>query len=196
MKAFKDYDTTEVFKDYQKLPVDGYICIIKKAEEQVCNGGSMLVISFDIAEGEYKDYYADEYRNNSSNDKKWKGKIRIFVPKDDGSEDDAYTKKRFKTAITAIEESNDNYHWDWNETALKGKKLGIIYRNEEWEWNGKTGWRAAPFRIVCCDDIYEGKFKIPDDKPLQKSSSVFSPAPKSMDKTTFEEITGDDDLPF
>lgn len=191
MKAFKDYDTIETFKDFPKLPVDAYICVIKAAEEkETSKGGNMLEISFDIAEGEYKNFYADDYRNNSNADKKWKGKIRIFVPTDDGSEDDAYTKKRFKTAITAIEESNDGYHWDWNETALKGKKLGIIYRNEEWEWNSKTGWRASPFRIINTDDVYDGNFKIPDDKPLNKSHSV------SASATTFEELSTDEDLPF
>ena len=191
MKAFKDYDKIETFKDFPKLPVDAYICVIKAAEEkETSKGGNMLEISFDIAEGEYKNFYADDYRNNSNTDKKWKGKIRIFVPTDDGSEDDAYTKKRFKTAITAIEESNDGYHWDWNETALKGKKLGVLYRNEEWEWSGKTGWRASPFRIINTDDVYDGNFKIPDDKPLKKSNSV------SASATTFEELSDDEDLPF
>ena len=195
MKAFKDYEKTETFKDYPKLPVDAYVCVIKAAEEKTCsNGSDILEISFDIAEGDYKDFYANDYRNNSNIDKKWKGKISLFVPIDDGSEKDDYTKKRFKTAITAIENSNDGYHWDWNEKALKGKKLGILYRNEEWEWNGKTGWKAAPFRIIDIDAVYDGQFKIPADKPLEKSSSVYAPA--SSSSATFEELTDDEDLPF
>lgn len=196
MKKFNDYNETQAIIDAQKIPAGGYMAVIKKAEvkEYLSKNGNYekLEISFDITEGEYKDYYADNYRAQLDENKKWKGVLRLSVPSDDGSDSDAFCKRKFKTNILAVEDSNIGYHWDWDERKLKGKAVGVLLQNKEWEFKGNTGWSAQPYGFVDAEKIKSGKFKVPKDKPLKNSNS----APTVTKKTTdFEEID-DDDLPF
>lgn len=194
MKPFKDYDKTQAYTDRPALPTGGYVAKIMAAEEVHYDGGySKLLVSIDIAEGEYANYYADRYRSESNNpDRRWKGVVRLSVPTDDGTEQDGWTKRSFKTAVEAIEASNSGYHWDWNEAALKGKTVGVLVRQKEWDYDGKHGWAPECFKLIAADLVREGKFKMPEDKPLNGSS-----APASGGSADFTPVaSNDDDLPF
>lgn len=197
MRPFKDYETTQTITGSRQLPVGAYICQIFKAEEKVYTSPKgewhKLEVSFDISEGEHKDFYANDYRAQSGEDKKWKGVIRLNVPNDDGSEMDAWNKRSFKTNMQAIEESNSGYHWDWNEAQLKDKTVGIVFRSEEWEYNGKSGWRTAAFKFIPAADVKSGNFKIPDPKPLNGKAA--SQASTAADLSDFVEVASAD-LPF
>ena len=197
MRPFNNYDTTQTISARAQLPVGAYICQILKAEETVYSSPKgewhKLEVSFDICEGEHKDFYANDYRSQSGEDKKWKGVLRMNIPTDDGSEADGWAKRSFKTNILAIEESNNGYHWDWNEAQLKGKTVGIVFRSEEWEYNGKRGWRTAPFKMVPAADVKSGNIKIPDPKPLNGKAA--SQASTAADLSDFVEVASAD-LPF
>ena len=197
MRPFNNYDTTQTISARAQLPVGAYICQILKAEEKVYSSPKgewhKLEVSFDICEGEHKDFYANDYRSQSGEDKKWKGVLRMNIPSDDGSEADNWAKRSFKTNILAIEESNNGYHWDWNEAQLKGKTIGIVFRSEEWEYNGKRGWRTAPFKMVPAADVKSGNIKIPDPKPLNGKAA--SQASTAADLSDFVEVASAD-LPF
>ena len=197
MRPFNNYDTTQTISARAQLPVGAYICQILKAEEKVYSSSKgewhKLEVSFDISEGEHKDFYANDYRSQSGEDKKWKGVLRMNIPSDDGSEADNWAKRSFKTNILAIEESNNGYHWDWNEAQLKGKTVGIVFRSEEWEYNGKRGWRTAPFKMVPAADVKSGNVKIPDPKPLNGKAA--SQASTAADLSDFVEVASAD-LPF
>ena len=197
MRPFNNYETTQTISARAQLPVGAYICRILKAEEKVYNSSKgewhKLEVSFDISEGEHKDFYANDYRAQSGEDKKWKGVLRMNIPTDDGSEADGWAKRSFKTNILAIEESNNGYHWDWNEAQLKGKTVGIVFRSEEWEYNGKRGWRTAPFKMVPAADVKSGNIKIPDPKPLNGKAA--SQASTAADLSDFVEVASAD-LPF
>lgn len=197
MRPFNNYDTTQTISARAQLPVGAYICQILKAEEKVYSSSKgewhKLEVSFDISEGEHKDFYANDYRSQSGEDKKWKGVLRMNIPSDDGSDADNWAKRSFKTNILAIEESNNGYHWDWNEAQLKGKTVGIVFRSEEWEYNGKRGWRTAPFKMVPAADVKSGNVKIPDPKPLNGKAA--SQASTAADLSDFVEVASAD-LPF
>ena len=197
MRPFNNYDTTQTISARAQLPVGAYICQILKAEEKVYSSSKgewhKLEVSFDISEGEHKDFYANDYRSQSGEDKKWKGILRMNIPSDDGSEADNWAKRSFKTNILAIEESNNGYHWDWNEAQLKGKTVGIVFRSEEWEYNGKRGWRTAPFKMVPAADVKSGNVKIPDPKPLNGKAA--SQASTAADLSDFVEVASAN-LPF
>ena len=197
MRPFNNYETTQTISARAQLPVGAYICRILKAEEKVYSSPKgewhKLEVSFDICEGEHKDFYANDYRSQSGEDKKWKGVLRMNIPSDDGSEADTWAKRSFKTNILAIEESNNGYHWDWNEAQLKGKTVGIVFRSEEWEYNGKRGWRTAPFKMVPAADVKSGNIKIPDPKPLNGKAA--SQASTAADLSDFVEVASAD-LPF
>lgn len=198
MRPFNNYETTQTISARAQLPVGAYICRILKAEEKVYNSSKgewhKLEISFDISEGEHKDFYANDYKAQTGEDKKWKGVMRMNIPTDDGSEADGWAKRSFKTNILAIEDSNSGYHWDWNEAQLKGKTVGIVFRSEEWEYNGKRGWRTAPFKMVPAADVKSGNIKIPDPKPLNNKASQTSAA-SAADLSDFVEVASSE-LPF
>ncbi|RGQ39576.1 hypothetical protein DWY99_08700 [[Clostridium] leptum] len=198
MKPVNNWEQVKAASNRQQLPKGGYVCRIMNGEIKTFNGKNgpfdCLEISIDVSEGEFKDFYATDYRGQNQEDKKWRGVLRLYVPKDDGSDMDEWTKSKLKAATNAVEDSNQGYHWDWNEAGLKGKLVGCLIRNEEWEYNGKTGWKTKPFKFVPVFDIRNGKFEIPNDKPLNKKTS------DSDDSETVSTNAGIDsyleDLPF
>lgn len=194
MNKPKNWESVKPATERQQLPKGGYVCKIMNAEVVECNGRNgtfeMLEIALDIVEGEYKDFYINDFRQNPEVDKKWKGTYRLFVPKDDGSEKDEWTKSKLKAATDAIEESNSGYHWDWDESGLKGKTIGAIFRSEEYDFNGHQGFATRCFKLVPIESIRAGKFKVPEDKLLEKKSSPINP-------NDFTEVPVDEsDLPF
>lgn len=175
------------------LPAGGYVARIKEAKVQNYDFGDMLVISFDIAEGPYAGFFKRDYTQNPNEDKKWRGTVRLSIPKDDGTERDEWSKNSFNGFIYSIEDSNPGYTWDWNEAMLKGKMLGVLFRKREWEFRGERGWSTECCAVDAVSVIREGKFKQPKDKPLKKTSATVS-APASGG---FAEVNDDDGtLPF
>ncbi len=184
-----NWENVKAPSDRNKLPAGAYVCKIKKATVQETDYGFQLALAFDITAGDYAGYFAEEFKTNPANTKKWKGVLRQFLPKEDGTERDEWTKSQLKGLVTAIENSNAGYKWNWDESSLSGKEIGIIFRNEEWAYNGRTGWTARPFRGTTVENVVNGNVRLPEDKPLKDSA----PAATS----TFTEIADDDgDLPF
>lgn len=192
MRAFAGYEKARVITDTERIPVGGYVVKILNAEEVTfSNGGRGLKLSFDVVDGDYKDFFKKNYEQQRQEDRKWKGNITLYVPKEDGSEMDAWTANKFKTNMSAIEESNSGYHWDWNEQGLKGKVVGAIFRNREYEYNGSTGFFSECCQLKTVEAIREGKYKIPKDKLLNKAKTN---APDGNIEGFIP--TDDEDLPF
>lgn len=174
------------------LPAGGYVCKIIGAKIDNTNWGDKLVLAIDVADGEYKDFFQRDFDNNTNEDKKWRGTYRLGIPADDGSENDGYAKKRFNNFIYALEDGNPGYSFDWDEKKLKGKIIGLVFRNKEWEFNGRSGWTTEAGAIYAASAIREGKYKALPDKPLaNKQSAAASPA-----FTPAAPIEDDGELPF
>lgn len=187
MKPINNFEKVQVFTEIEKLPVGGYIIGITGAEEIEYSWGSVLEIKFDIAEGEFKNYYTNQYKNTQIENAKYKGTYRMNVPKDDGSDMDEWTTRIFKSNIVAIEESNNNFHWAWDEKQLVGKKVGAIFFEKEWEFDGKTGYFTTLHSLRSVQNIKDGKYKIPKPKMLKN---------KTTETSSIVEIDNLDDLPF
>ena len=157
MKSFNGYDDAKKAAQTTasaKLPAGGYVCkILGVKYEEGTNGNSdKITLQFDISEGEYKDFFTKQYESNTAEDKKFKGRVAVYVPKDDGSEKDSWTKKSFAGWTDAFEKSNPGYVWDWDEKKWKGKLVGIVF--------GETGTV-----IEGKDIIYtEARFAVDADK--------------------------------
>lgn len=196
----QNWENVQVMTDRVKLPVGAYVCRVKQVSVQNTGYGDQLAVLFDIVEGEHKDYFSKDYNGNQNADRKWRGVLRQWLPKDDGSDRDETTKRIFKGMVTAFENSNPGYRWDWNEASLVNRTVGIMFRNEEWDYNGKHGWAVRPFYAMSVDKVRSGDYSLPDDKPLNNgNSNSFSTAPAPvMDQTSgFQVVNGDDgDLPF
>jgi hypothetical protein len=190
MKKFEGYEAKRSGNARETLPAGGYVCKIFKAEEETYSWGSVLVLSIDVTEGEYAGIWTRDYKNNTNEDKKWRGTMRLTVPKDDGSEKDAWTKNSFNNAMWAIEASNPGYVWNWDERSLKDKLVGVIYRDREWEMNGNTGWTTEAGGLTSVDDIRNNTFKALKPKPIKNKPAAAAPA--------FTDLASDDDgeLPF
>ena len=190
MRAYKDFRAEKASGSREILPAGGYVCEIKSAKEEVFDWGSRLALAIDVVEGEYAGFFKKDFDGNDREDRKWRGIYRISIPKDDGSEMDGWTKRTFNNFIWAVQESNPGYTWNWDEKTLKGKKLGVIYRNREWEVDGKTGWTTEAGGAASVEDIRTGKFKPLKDKPLKNRpvQNAGGSAPDTVDSS--------DDLPF
>jgi hypothetical protein len=195
-----NWNEVQEFTDRPKLPLGAYVCKVRRAVIQSNDYGEQLCILFDIAEGEFAGFFDADFKANTRMDKKWKGVLRQFIPKDDGSEKDEWTKSSFKGMVTSFEKSNPGYQWNWDEASLSGKLVGILFRNEEWEYEGKTGWAVRPFRAISVDSVRSGDFTLPKDKPLKNktASSVADNFNALNDRVnqTFAESEDDGELPF
>lgn len=208
MEKPRDYDNVQGYGDYAKLPAGGYVCRIMSVEETVskAKGSQMIVISLDIAEGEYKDFYAARYRNDNRPNKKWgcMAYQLIYDTKKTNS-----TNPGFKTFNTSVEESNNGYMTQWGvnyAAALKGKLVGVLFGREEFVANdGSHRWNTKPMFFRSVDTIRSGKYETPKDKPLYDNpASNYAPAPVQnysaasypSDLPDFEEVVSASDLPF
>lgn len=191
IKSYADAKAEKASAGKAILPAGGYVCKIISAKVQNTDYGDKLVLAVDVAEGEYKDFFKKDYEANPGEDKKWRGTYRMNIPADDGSENDGWAKKRFNNFIFAIEDSNPGYSWDWDESKLKGKMIGVVYRNKEWEYNGNTGWTTEAGAVYDVASIREGKYKALADRPL-KNKTTASAAPAF----TAYAAADDGDLPF
>lgn len=191
---FKDYDEILVFEGGAQLPVGGYELTIVGAKVEQFTNCEILKIAFDIVNHEqFSGFYANRFKSAKAQnpDAKWGGVFDVFIPKDDGSELDGYTKQAFKRFITSVEKSNEGYVWNWDEKSLKGKAFGGIFGREE--FITKEGDRK--FAVKCrfprsIDSIRSGDYKIPEDKLLKGLNT----ATATIDD--YEEILDPDDMPF
>ncbi len=169
MKMYSDVKA-EPNKGREILPAGGYVAKIMDAQVENTQYGDRLVISFDVSEGDFRGLFEKDYRGQVQEDKKWRGVYRMYLPKDDGTEKDGWSKRTLGGVIWAVESSNPGYHWDWDETTLKGKTVGVLFRDKEWEMDTteghKTGWTTECCKLIDADSIHQGDYKTPKAKPL------------------------------
>jgi hypothetical protein len=181
----KDYQEVREYGEYTPLELGGHICKIMKVEETKSKtaGKEMLVISLDIAEGPQKDYYTEKYRQDTNENKKWGCNVYQLVYDVQGN-----TNRGFKSFITAVEKSNNNFKVQWGEKfadCFKGKLIGGVFGREEYI-DAKNEFKFATkcFFFRSTDAIRAG-VEVPKDKLLKKDMT-----------TGFTKIEDDDGLPF
>ncbi|MBO5005416.1 MAG: hypothetical protein J6D03_09340, partial [Clostridia bacterium] len=109
------YDEAQSFGEFETLPAGGYKCLIKKVVcEKSQNGKEFLKIGFDIAEGQYKDFYQRKFENDTREDKKWSGIWVLFTE----GYNPGTTNPKFKGLITSVEASNPNFKFNFDEQTL------------------------------------------------------------------------------
>lgn len=191
MRAFPDYDQTRAYSDFQKLPAGAYEISILRAEDS----DNALCLLFDIAGGDFDGYYHKKFAEDKKNfpDKaKYKGVLRLWYP--NGGEYDENAKRRLKTALQTIKDDNRltvDFSREWDGAALKGAHTGMIFREQEYDYNGKHGFTAQPFTVIALEKLRAGEFTIPEPKRLS-SSAAYGTAPSNG----FAPMPTDDDLPF
>ena len=162
----KLYDEINVNEEYEKISLGGHKGIIMKAEEYTSpqSGKTSLKVSVDTASDDKQpEYFKKQYENDTRIDKKYPNGAIKYVPL--GEEENQI--KMLKSFITAYENSNGcQFDWgkDWEQ--LKGKKIGIIFGQEEFisqDGTTKLATKLREFRSIGkIDNIKIPKVKLLD----------------------------------
>lgn len=185
----------------EALPAGGYEAKIMKAEVIRYDWGDVLAIYFDISAGDHAGFFAKRWKQDehSRYERKWKGVFRVNIPTAKSKFHDS-DKRQFEDAMYAIEGSNSGYTFQGDELTLKGKPVGVLFRNKEWEMDGNTGWTTEACKFIPIADIRSGNFTVPKDKPLKQKASgtaTTSTAPTpAQEAAAIVETISDDELPF
>ena len=99
------------------------------------------------------------------------------------------TNRSFKSFCEKMKESN-RIEIPWGDhfcSGLKGKLIGVTFGREQFEGNDDMlHWTTKPKYWKTVSEIREGKYTVPEDRPLKQESS----APPGFDAIS------DEDLPF
>ena len=165
------------------LKAGGYVCTITNVEDVPSK--EYLYVEFDIAEGEFKNYYKklQEAKNfwGGSFYKSYKEKALPML-------------KRFCSAVT---KSNAGYIFDAgaqnsDEKTLKGKLIGLVLFEEEYiKNNGEIGRRLKVDYECDVEKIRKGKFKVKELKKLPEDQ-------RPKENTEFMNVPDNsaDEIPF
>lgn len=182
----KRIDMTNVQEagEFARLTAGGYVCRYTNVEDKPDK--EYLYMEYDIAEGEFKDYY----KQMNENLKFWGGRyFRSYKEK---------AQPMFKRMCSAVTKSNPGYLFDGNtnadERTLVGKLVGIVLAEEEYIGNdGSVKIRLYVYAEKSIDDIRNGNYKVP---PLKKLADGTPTASTTAD-TSFINTNGiDEEVPF
>ena len=169
IKKPSNWDAVEVMEfDYTPIELGGHKGIIMKAEEYTSpqSGKTSLKVSVDTAKDDKQpEYFKEQYKNDNRIDKRWSNSAIKYISL--GEEENQV--KMLKAFITAYENSNGcQFDWgkDWEQ--LKGKKIGLVFGQEEYtsqDGTTKLATKLNQFRSIDKVD----NVKIPKVKMLDGS---------------------------
>lgn len=167
------YDKNARRKSFEMLPKGAYVVKIMNAVEEVNKNstGSHLKVSFDIAEGEYKDFYLNQYRANQNENKDWPYDAVYYlnIPYDGCPE---YVYLNYNTFFADLEDSNDGFVCT-DPKQMKGKLIGGKFRFEQTKTNGNVYDHVRLSWTCVADDVRNGKAgKMPKDKLIAESAPI------------------------
>ena len=180
---------------FQILPKGAYVVKIinVKIENNKKETGQHLKLAFDIAEGEYKDFYMKQYQSNTNEDKKWSNDANFYinVPNDSSPE---WQTQQFFTFLANVEDSNPGYTFNGDETKLKGKIFGGLFCNEQSNYNGKVYDHTKLKWTRPADAVRNNTYgSLPKDTLVTASN----PAPVSADDfIQIPDTATEDEIPF
>lgn len=163
INGFNDIQKDERAKSSggKKLPEGGYVCKILgvKYEEGKDGSSDKLRVQFDITEGDFAGFFKAQYDASKDDNKKYKGQTVVYIPKDDGSEKDGWTKNMFAKWINALEDSNEGFTWDWDEKKWKNKAIGLVFGETGTVIDGKEVVYTECRYPIAVENIRKGAFK-------------------------------------
>jgi len=188
MNCTRNWRDTEASGPMEKLPPGGYVCAVTGAWD--VPDKQYLRVEFDIVDGPMRGFYT-ELRKRVE----WNVGYFILSYKDSAA-------SIFKHFLSRIEASNPGFKADDfsnDEKVFRGKYIGLVLFEEEYEGNdGTVKTRITRMPDYCSvEDIRAGAFKLPPLKKLKaRRGGDVAPGPVPPPSADFDEIAGDDDLPF
>lgn len=187
------YDEARESGTFTPVELGGHYAIIKQVtEKQTSTNKPMIVVLFDFApEDKQPGYFVDSFESDLREDKKWPFAGSKYIMVQD-YQDASKTSRQFKTFCSCIEKSNGmTIKWggsDWGKQ-FKGKKIGVIYGEEEHEYDGETSMRRLPKFFCTVDRVATAT--VPPAKYLVRDASA-TPT-KTIEGVT---VIPDDEIPF
>lgn len=148
-----DWNNVEEAKEFEPLKEGGYVAVIKNAEDNPDK--EYLKISYDIYEGDFKDYYENLYKAKQF----WGGNFyRSYKESARGF---------FKAFLNAVKQSNVGFVFNNDETNLRDKFVGIVLSEEEYIGNdGTVKTRLYVSTVTNVENIKKGNFAVKGKKKL------------------------------
>ena len=175
----RDVSDAPIFSNEKYPEAGGYVCGIYEVVEKEEYG--LFEVSVDIIEGEFKGFYT----------KKVKDGQRKSLPSYALFYNGEYADRNLNGFATAVNKSNNatvvnSKAIDTAEIMKsKGKKIGMVFREEEYEkQDGSVGVAIKPLVPHSIEVIKSGDFKIPNRKCVAQSSSSSNSTFGSTSTTT------------
>ncbi len=196
MIDYEGMKAEESKKGFDPLPAGPYVGKIMNVKIDGTDPDQTLVIRLDVIEGEHAGYFTRRYQHDQEAggqyEVRYKGdyKLRIPNPRNTNARYPDSDKRRFNDLLWRVEKSNPGYHWDGDETKLKGKIIGFSMQDDE--YNGAKFTRIA--RMEIADDVRKGLIKVMDPRPPRSSGAVEVPAAPAPAGDGFTQV--EVELPF
>ena len=168
--------------DFEKLPAGPYVAVITDATDN--EDRQYVEIVYDIAEGEHKGYYSDDWGKSHPY------AHHIFMSYKDTA------LGMLKGRLEAIQASNPGFDayaaWDAGRLDMfRGRLVGINLQEEEYERNdGDTGIRLNVVQVVDAQRVRDGLVKTRERKTLD-AKKAHVPTTQA-EKAAFNDV----DIPF
>ena len=189
----------------ENLPAGSYVGKIlgAKCETQNIGGRDIdrLILQIDVTEGEYTNHYQKLYEaaKGGQYPAKYKGVLRLNIPKE-GDQYEELNKRILQGAAWALEDSNKGYHWDWDESKLKGLSVGFSVREADYlieDADGiRTGTTTEIVKLESVEEVKAGKVKLVKRRELKKEQKKKLEEYNKKTAQDFTSVEVDDELPF
>lgn len=168
MKRIENWDNIKENTGFKKLPAGGYIVKILNATD--VPDKEYLRIAFDINEGDHKGFFGEQFKNDTREGKKWPN-AGTFIRSYKHS-----AEAMFKGFANALENSNKGFKFDFDESKLKNKLVGIVVGLEEYQnQKGQIRTRTYVSSVRSVDTIKKGEFTVPELKKLDVTKTTVKP---------------------
>lgn len=190
----RDWESAQAYTgESQQVTPGGHMVRILAMRQEMSQQSQkpMLVVAFDIDEGSELDgFYKRQHaaRKVQNPGAKWNGVIRYMLYGKDGVSTNGF----FKGFVTAVEESNPGYKWNWDERSMAGKRVGLVFREEEYRaQTGEVKSSVKAYQARSVQAIADG-VPVPEKKRLAEAVPSVAPFNPAAGFTQVE----DENLPF
>lgn len=172
--ALPGYDKDKRKKSFEQLPKGAYVVKIMNAKEDKWpSGDPCLKIAFDIAEGEYKDFYKKDFdaRRAGNENAVWSydAVFTLNVPTDNSEQ---RIWDNWNSFFADLEDSNNGFVFKGNLASIKGKLIGGKFRIRQSGANNKVYNHTEMFWTCVAEDVRQGKAgTLPNDKLIGNGGS-------------------------
>lgn len=182
MKVF-NWEEIQEANGGSKLPAGGYVAVITGVNDDVDK--ECMWIQYDIAEGEYKGHYSDEFAKNNP-----------YIHQFSRSYKEA-ARGFFKSFLLRLDESNPAFDYKaWSATGDENKfiglQVGIVCQYEKYnrKSDGAEKERLNVVDIVSVDNIRKGDYKLPPvaDKRENVIKADAQPEPQVQSTDNYADV--------